>query len=114
MKPLSLSFYSFCIREILVYHHHPYFILNLSAVVYQNNRSHTETTFQNTYITNTHTHMHAHARLQQLRSELLSLVSHWMCDMTWEVLAAGPGLLDQAADMASATASWQAAPCQLP
>lgn len=92
----------------------PYFILNLPAVVYQNNHSHTETTILNTYITNTHTHMHAHARLQQLRSELVSLVSHWMCDMIWDVFAAGPRLLDQAADMASATASWQAALCQLP
>lgn len=43
----------------------------LSASVYQNNHFHTVTTFQNTYITNTHTHMHAHARLLQL----LSLVS---------------------------------------
>lgn len=68
-------------------------LFRFSAVVHQNNRSHTQTTLQNTCITNTHTHMCAHARLQQLRSELLSLVSQCMCDMIWQVLAAGPGLL---------------------
>lgn len=54
------------------------FILNLSGVVYQNSHPHT---FQNTYITNTHTHINADARFLQLRSDLLSLLSHCMSNM---------------------------------
>lgn len=59
----------------------PIFYFELFCVVYQNNHPHAETTFQNTYITNTHTHMHAHARLLQLRSELISLVTRCMCNV---------------------------------
>ena len=74
----------------------------------------TKTTSHTTTFHNTHTHMHAHARLLQLRSELLSLVSHCICNVIGQVLAVGPKLLDQATDLASPTSSWQAAPHQLP